>query len=556
MGLIIRKGRGAKARPMWYARITRDGCSVSVSLKVPIAGVVPVDARGKYDIWANGGDDYNQSRLQALQALDALRAALPAKSDNEGVTFSQLPALWRAIKRNYTPTASWDATITTWFRRFAVFAVRYTADHGGRCKSINDITPAMAAAWFDEIKIKYAWSTVKKQWGLLRAAYRRFATRGAKNPFEDVIMRNRELETARIARVPLTGEQLERLIDLTRGRTELHDVIVAAASTGMRIGDVCNLKWADVDLRGGMIHCITAKAGKRVTIPILPRLRAVLDQRATLPNGARPAAAVFPAAAARYSRNPDGLYREVKPFFARAVYGDETQATDVDAAGNTTRSLPDALDAAGVSNSRRGRLLAVYNRIKAGEKSIAIAAAMGTSRAQVSMDLRDIEKMTGERLRPKAKKAARVDISDRTRQRRLIGCRAASIYGWHSLRATFVVLAVNAGVPVETVQLIVGHSTAQMTMEYYNPTAQHAAERLRSAMTNTALGGNADSGIITVSPVALALAVLPAATRETAERIIAAAGAAGDEERAMALISAMVDDAYRARINAVLSVAT
>ena len=106
--------------------------------------------------------------------------------------------------------------------------------------------------------------------------------------------------------------------------------------------------------------------------------------------------------------------------------------------------------------------------------------------------LREIERLTGERLRPRASRAPNAtlrDLADKTRKQRGVGCRSASLYGWHSLRATFVVLAVEAGVPIETVQLIVGHSATKTTMEYFNPTAKHAAEQVRERMNATALGG-------------------------------------------------------------------
>ena len=109
------------------------------------------------------------------------------------------------------------------------------------------------------------------------------------------------------------------------------------------------------------------------------------------------------------------------------------------------------------------------------------------------MDLREIERLTGEPLRPMASKMkARANWwaqIDRTRAERKIGSKAASLYGWHSLRATFVVLALEAGVPLADVQKVVGHSTAEMTLQYFNPETKHAAERVREQMRGTVLDG-------------------------------------------------------------------
>jgi len=46
--------------------------------------------------------------------------------------------------------------------------------------------------------------------------------------------------------------------------------------TGQRIGDVCAMRWGDV--RGGFIHVVQQKTGKRLSIPIHSELQAELDR--------------------------------------------------------------------------------------------------------------------------------------------------------------------------------------------------------------------------------------------------------------------------------------
>ena len=607
MGLKIMKGKDGAPRETWYARFTRNGQKVNVNLRVPIRGRVPVDANGNFDVNGEGDAAFAKSRATALAAFADMQAAAKTTGKTkavrdaetadmvkryhrartgkaiEGVALADLPELWRKIKRTYTPTDGWNAAVDTWFARFAAFATRYAAEHGTKCTAVNEITPEMAAAWFDEIKGAFAWETVTKQWSLMRGAFRRYATSGEPNPFEDVVMRNREIANARVNRVPLTMAQTERLFECARDDAATYPLIITAACTGMRVGDVCNLKWADVDMRGGFIDCVTAKAGRRVTIPILERLRDVLNDRAAISgDGVKPSEYVFPTAAARYQTNPDGLYRDVKPLFARAVFGDtEPAAIDVDADGNAVRPLADVIDSAKFADAKRNRILDVYARFKAGERPVDIAAALKCARSQISMDLREIEQLTGEKLRPRSSMmphSTRRDLAAKTRKHRGIGCRSASLYGWHSLRATFVVLAVEAGVPIETVRLIVGHSTAKTTMEYFNPTAKHAAEQMRERMNATALGGGKRRKAIgatvdvptdgnalapvngkaaAVRALALARAVMPSDQAATVAAVIQAAGvdADGEPERALALVAATVDADTRAKINAVVRAA-
>ena len=531
-GLKILKTNDGGARPTWYARFTRHGQKTYINLDVPIKGEIPtgVDENGKrfFNLAERGDDAFEKSRAAALAVLAKMQAEVKTTGDAaevkaaknaaqaakyyrartgktvKGVRLRDLPELWSKQKRGYAPTGNWQAAVDTWFNRFANFAARFAANHGARCEYINEITPEIATAWFDEIKSAFAWETVTKQMSLMRNAYARYATNGERNPFGDVVVRNRETANARKPHKPLIGAELERLFDYARDNKGVYSLIVCAACTGMRCGDVCNLKWRDVDLRGGFIDVTTAKAGIRASIPIFGRLREVLNERAALSaDGAKPSTFVFPTAAAQYATNPTAIYRDAKPYFARAVFGDavETKTAEVDAEGNVIAppALEDVIDAARFTEAKRNRILEINKRFRMGEPSNLIAAALGVARSQISMDLREIEKLTGENLRPRAaasaKRKSNRDLLELTRERRGVGKRAASVYGYHSLRATFVVLATEAGVPLADIARVVGHTTTDMTMEYFNPERKHAAERVRRQMRGTVLDGNTPAKI-------------------------------------------------------------
>jgi hypothetical protein len=69
-----------------------------------------------------------------------------------------------------------------------------------------------------------------------------------------------------------------------------------------------------------------------------------------------------------------------------------------------------------------------------------------------------------------------------TRQKRDGGRLSASLMGWHNLRGTFVVLALDAGVPFETVTRCTGHTTAMTVRDhYYNPTRDHTRQAMQNA---------------------------------------------------------------------------
>jgi len=548
MGLII-KGKAGALRMAWYGRLSVKGKVRETNLGIPIEGAIPVDAEGKPKLTGTGDADFERSRKAAEKAFAAWRretqrdpAELQAKAYKartgeslEGLPLAKLYDYWRNnVIRAKTPSETWCGVIKNWLSQFAAYCRTEASQHKKRCETANDVTLEIASKWFEHIKSAYAWETVSKMKHLISGTFASLHANGLvrKNPFANIQLRGGGTgENRKISRKALSVEELDKLLDVARD-TEIYPLVVAAACTGMRVGDVCNLKWADVDLRQGLITCVTAKAGVKVTIPILGRLMDVLIDASTISADVKvPSPYVFPTAQGTYSRNPDGIFRAVKPLFARAVFGAKKPISEVTDKGEMQRELAEVIDGAGITEKKRARLLEVYARIKAGDRQIDIAAALSIARSQVSMDLREIEAMTGQHLRPMAARSAarktRLDLIELTRQERGIGKRAASIYGWHSFRHTFVILALQAGVPVEDVRRIVGHGEAETTLVYYyNPESKHAAENLRKRMKGSVLDGNCKRLAVNV----------PVKAKPTVDELIAGLSAEQKKELARKLL--------------------
>lgn len=501
MGVMILKDAKGAMRRTWYGRIIYKGKANVKNLNVEIRGVVPKDENGNVKLSAQGDEAFERSRKAAQRELEAWRKATrtnPAELqdsaykahtgiDKSGVPFGKLIEKWEALKRQRTPTPERARNARVTFQRFADFARAYAEKNGKRCDTLNEVTPAMVSAWFDAIKGAFAWGTVKDMMHLMSGAFKRWSTNGQSNPFADIVLRGSKKageEKKRTERKALTPEQFARLMECSREDERLHPLIVCAAYTGMRIGDVCRMKVADVDLNAGTIDCVTAKAGVRVNIPIIaPELREVLSERCALPaDGSTPSPYVFPWAAMQYAKNRTAIVRGVKPYFAKAVFGDEPPTEDVRLIETDGDPKPveiaTAVKDAGWSETKAARVIEVYNRFKAGEPSTDIAAAMRIARGQVSAYLKDAERLTGETLRPRAKRgrAGFVDLVERTRVERKIGKYAASVWGWHNLRHNFITYALNAGVPIHKVAAIVGHSTTAMTAGYADLTTPTAVQ--------------------------------------------------------------------------------
>lgn len=520
---VLQDGAGALRSPFWYARFARHGKKVDVSLAVRIAGKPPRNAYGRIDLALAGDAAFEDSRRKAIAALADMRKAARTCGKSKAVKDAEmadlisryhrartgraiespgldgLGGLWDALARSRPPTAERSRNARNVFARFAAFARRWSGERGTGCATLDEITPDLAAAWFDYLRGAFSWGTVKDNWQTMRRAWMRWHVYAGRNPFEGVIVRGSSPGGAKVERRPLTEAELARLFDATGDDAELHDLTIAAACTGMRIGDVCNLKWHDIDLPGGLIDAVTAKAGVRVAVPVFAPLREVLERRrAVFAVGDSPF--VFPAFAAEYNHigatglhdRRTGIFRRIKPYFARAIFED-ADATPTTDAGATPLPIADALaaiDAAGFMEAKRVRLRDVYTRFRNGETYADICEALKIAKGQVSDYLRDAERVTGETLRPGLSKhgMATRDLVARTRSRREVGKNSASLFGWHNLRHTFVVLAIQSGVPAEKVRRIVGHGDVSTTLDnYFNPTRANEAERVRLQMSGTVL---------------------------------------------------------------------
>ena len=565
MGLKIIVGRDGKPCSMWYGRISSKGKRFDINLGVPIAGNVPMSADGHPILTAEGDEAFERSRRQAEKAFArAMREKRKESADlaeqvhekrtgqkAEGVALDEMGEKWIEAQPKKS-NKRWRNAERKWFDNFARCARREATRLGKPCDGVKDITPEIVEAWIGQIKKTYSYETLKRQILLMGAAFdicvgnRRGKGKNAANTFEVVenpftIKGKQALDVEEdeksIHRVPLTEAQLARLFDLTREDPKIYPLVVCAACTGLRIGDVCNLKWGNVDWEKNLISVVMSKTRKPVTVSIFARLREVLEAAKTIEaDGSKPEDFVFPAAQAWYTRNPDGIYRYAKPYFARAVFGDDpAEVVEVTDDGETpdgaaklsaVRDIEEALAEARFTDEKKGKILEVYRKFKSGVRSADIATALGLKRSQVSMYLADAERLTGERLRPVASgKPTKLDLAQKTRQGRDIGKHAASLYGWHSLRATYVVLAGEAGVPLSDVQIVVGHTSEKTTSKhYYNPTELHAAERVAKQMrkVGTILDTRLDGKAAQALPLrdgadGEAPAALPLPTAQTAE---------------------------------------
>lgn len=511
MGIKLKRGRHGEWRRKWYGQYKEGGLWREITLSTPMVGRMPLSLKER------GDEDFERSRLLAEQefrafeeerrtkgAAEHLTAKLIQSKTGHGVEYIRLADMeceWRKL-RPHRRSESQEQNISAWFRLFA---------HSVNRSYLYEVTAEDVATFHESLCERYAKSTTLRITRFLKGVFALLLPLGVTNPFAMLDMRGTAGEV--VHRRPLGNEEIRRLLDEARRDPMLYGITVTALCTGLRIGDVANLTWDEVDIREGIISLTTRKTGASVHIPIFGLLRPVLDS-ALAERDEEDGEFVFPEAARLYRDNPNGLYRMGKTMFARALFGADAEreaaieevptaekmdAREVMEAISTSSWLPKKKENAGVC----------YRLYRLEGKSYRdIQAETGWSRGHISYYLHEVERLTGLRIVDAGgdNPTSTASLLRRTRQERTVGAHSASLYGWHSLRATFVVLALNEGLPLEDVRRIVGHTTADMTLEYYNPTKTIAAERFRRRMSATVLGVDDEVGRPTthgtVKPVA------------------------------------------------------
>ncbi len=133
------------------------------------------------------------------------------------------------------------------------------------------------------------------------------------NPFAQIPMLANEAES----REAFTEEELLKIRDNMDSFTG--PLFTIAIATALREGDICTLKWSDVDFRRETIIKRMRKTGHFVEIPIMPPLKAYLEQQQEkgelAPEKYRDY--VLPTHAAMYLSNPSGVSYRIKTFLEK-----------------------------------------------------------------------------------------------------------------------------------------------------------------------------------------------------------------------------------------------
>ena len=152
-------------------------------------------------------------------------------------------------------------------------------------KRLSEISPAAVQSYYNETAQRASVATANRQMNFLSSLFSRAKEWGdlsGENPAKKIRRGREENHRLRF----LNEEEIMRLLDSSSAR--LRPVLVCALLTGMRRGEILNLRWENVSVEHGTIYILQSKSGKLRELPIARTLQNVL-----IALGPRPTGSVF-----------------------------------------------------------------------------------------------------------------------------------------------------------------------------------------------------------------------------------------------------------------------
>jgi integrase len=142
-------------------------------------------------------------------------------------------------------------------------------------KHLSDITPLAVQEMRNKIKVKRSLSTANRFHAILRGIFNKakeWKMFYGENPASVLRLEREPVNRTRY----LSEHEIKKLLQVCHPR--LLPVVICALATGMRRGEILNLRWPDLDLEHGIIYLTETKSGKPREIPVIAKLRAMFEE--------------------------------------------------------------------------------------------------------------------------------------------------------------------------------------------------------------------------------------------------------------------------------------
>ena len=189
--------------------------------------------------------------------------------DIESVSVKDFCASWLSARQAETAPGT--------YRRYKDTLAKFLAFLGHRAsRSLDSVTKDQLTAFRDSQVASSAPATVNHALKIVRMVFRAARRDGLLfvDPAEGVRFVKHDDS---FRRRPFSLDEVRRILEVAND--EWRSLILFGIYTGQRLGDLCTLTWAQIDLQRGEIAITQKKTGKRLLVPIAPPLHEHLLSR-------------------------------------------------------------------------------------------------------------------------------------------------------------------------------------------------------------------------------------------------------------------------------------
>ncbi|MBO4714525.1 MAG: tyrosine-type recombinase/integrase, partial [Verrucomicrobia bacterium] len=151
--------------------------------------------------------------------------------------------------------------------------VRKFVEHVNSARTLEAVTEAQIQSYLDSVDAKHpANRTYNEHIRQLKRIFREFCSFG---PVKEYVAKlSKRVESDARPREIFTSEEIEQILDVSKEVDPLvHSMVVIASCTGLRLKDICLLKWESINFRRNLITLTTHKTGGDVILGMWPTLR-------------------------------------------------------------------------------------------------------------------------------------------------------------------------------------------------------------------------------------------------------------------------------------------
>ena len=476
------KTTGNLISPNWFGRYSIGGVRKEIALN-EVKGILPPNG----DISQLGDWEFEQSRAKALEKLEthlttlatektmAERQRIERESAKQvgkikyGIRPLSIPLsmLWETFSKrgNFKCKEQHKKHIQQIIKRF----INYLKENFPTCQKFEDTTLEMVQGFCQKYKGTISARTYNEYLLYVKLAYLTLTEYQ-----RDIIeyLKNEKQKTKTESRDLFSTIEITEIIDIaSRVDNEVKSMVIVASCTGLRLKDICLLKWESINFADNLITLQTHKTDGNAIIGMWSLLREELLQLNKTANGNE---YVFPDIAKQYKKDKgDNIINRLKFILKLLGYGSERKIPKFNTYSKEEiqKSVLDTLEKSNWSKIRKKKGKLFFEEFMKGQTIKEIADKFQIKKDNITNYLIDLEELTQCSIIRKnllsnngqnSLKKGEITASKKTDRKNAPNKRC-----WHSFRGSFIVNAIRAGVSIELITKVTGAEQVKIIYKHY-----------------------------------------------------------------------------------------